>query len=126
MKISRYPSARKYQFFPSHSIWFNVSGNVVTGENSAYDGDANVFQHQVQIRSISGGVVAKVIQDVVPTNIRRTDSHKLDLPRCWPVLRLRLGDFVGGFGFQIHIMKSPLNADDVLFDVASGPHNPIL
>ena len=54
------------------------------------------------------------------------NSHKLDISSKRPILGFRLRNFVGGFRLQLHIMKHSLDADDVLLNVASGPHDPVL
>ena len=82
MKISHYPSARKYQFFPSHPIWIDVSENGATDGNPTYDSDVNIFQHQVQLRSIFGGIVSKLIQDPVSAGSDEATHTNLTSPEA--------------------------------------------
>jgi hypothetical protein len=127
MKISRYLSIRKSRSFPLHSIWFDVSWNGIMGGNQTpYDNDTDVFQHQVRVWSISRGIVAKMVQHVAPVDFRPTNSHKLEISSRWPILGFRLGDLVGGFRLQFHIMKSSFDAENILLNIASEPHDPVL
>jgi len=126
MKISRSPSARKCQPFLLHSICFDVSENDVTGGGAAYDSDADVFQHQIQLWSIFRSIVAEMVQCIAPIGFRAPNSHKLDISSGWPILWLGLGNLIGCFRLQFHIMKNSFDADNVLLNLASGPHSPIL
>jgi hypothetical protein len=67
-----------------------------------------------------------MVQSIASIGLRITNSHKLDLSSKWPILGLRLGNLIGGFRLQFHIVENSLNADDILLNIASGPHNPVL
>jgi hypothetical protein len=67
-----------------------------------------------------------MVQHVTPVDFKPTNSHKLDISSRWPILGFRLGDLIGGFRLQFNVMKSSFDADNILFNIAGGPHNPVL
>ena len=67
-----------------------------------------------------------MVQSIGSIDLRTANSHKLDLSSKWPILGLGLGDLIGGFRLQFHIVKNSFDADNILFNIASGPHNPVL
>ena len=95
-------------------------------ENLTYDGDIDVFQHQIQLWSIFRSVATGVVQHIVSTYAEAEYSHKLDLSSERPIPGLCLWNLIGGFWLQFYVVENPLDADDVLLNIASGPHNPVL
>ena len=105
---------------------FDFSENDVTGGNPTHNSDTDIFQHQIQLWSIFRGIIAKMVQYIADLGSRPTNSHKLDFSRGGPFLGLRLGNLIRGFRLQFHIMENSLDADNILFNIASGSHNPVL
>ena len=67
-----------------------------------------------------------MVQRIASKGVELMNSHKLDLSNRWPIPRLGLRDLIGSFRFQFHVVEDSLDADDILLNIASGPHNPVL